>query len=333
MRRALVLPVLVALAGCGSGDFDKLPRAAEPAKSPPLIAEPAGEVYDVGNEPEGVVADAQTGLVAVALRDPDDLVLFDADARKVLKRVALPESARHLGIAGPGGPVLVPAERANALSLVDLPNGRVRTTKVGPYPHDATAAQGKVFVGDERARTATVVVDGHNTGTIGVASQPGGLATLDRDRMIGVISVRERVLEIFDARSQERVGRIDAGVGPTHLVTDGRNRIYVTDTAGDGLLVYRVKPKLELLRRLRVAGSPYGIAIDITAQRLWVTTTATNEIVALDIRGGQPKTLGRLPAVRQPDTASIDETRGKLYVTGRLDGVLQVLDARATRIP
>lgn len=67
------------------------------------------------------MADAKTGLVAVGVRDPSRLVLVDGRSGRIVERVALPGGVRHLQLAAPGGPVLLPSEGADALLAVELP--------------------------------------------------------------------------------------------------------------------------------------------------------------------------------------------------------------------
>lgn len=273
------------------------------------------------------MADDVSGRVAVSLRNPDVLALLDARRGRVLRRVPIPESARHLSLLRPGGPVLVPSERANSLAQVALPGGRVTATRVGNYPHDAIAAGGRIFVGDERGSTVTVIEGDRVIKTFRVALQPGGLAPLDDGRKVAVVSVRERVLEIYDARSFKRLARVDAGVGPTHVVANDRDVLWVTDTSGDALLVFQAGRRLQLTRRYALLGAPYGIAVDRRPQhaRLWVTLTRTNELIELST-GTRPRELRRYPGVRQPDTVAVDQRSGRVFVTGTADGVLQLVD-------
>jgi DNA-binding beta-propeller fold protein YncE len=316
------------LAACGSTPREQLPRAAEPARSPPLTAAPAGRIVPVGPAPEGVVADRVTGVVAVGLRKANRLVLVDGATARIERRIRLPASPRHLALEAPGGPVLVPAERSDDLVRVSLPGGRLAATRVGDFPHDATAAAGgRVFVGDERGHTVTVLRGNRRIGRIRAAWQPGGLATADDGRKVAVVSVRERVLEIYDARTLRPVGRVPAGVGPTHVVSDRGNLLYVADTAGDALLVFHLRPRLELTRRLYLAGAPYGLAIDPGRRRIWVTLTRSNRLIEL-VGGARPHFRRDHPAVRQPNTVAVDERTGRVYVTGLSDGVLQVLAPR-----
>lgn len=315
------------MTGCGSLDEDRTPKAAEPARAPAPREAPAGEVVRVGPLPEGVVADTRTHTVAVGVRDPDELVLLDGRSGRVTRRVELPAAPRHLQLAGSGGPVLVPAERADALAEVPLvgpTQGRLRETAVGAQPHDATAVGDRVFVGDERGDTVTVLEKGRQVGRFAVARQPGGLAPAGDGSQVAVVSVRDRVVELFDAETFKRLGKVNAGVGPTHVVSDDKQYLYVTDTAGDALLVFRTDPELRLVRRLAMPTSPYGIALDRRRERLFVTLTGTNRLVKLWTNG--PRTVANLPTVQQPDTVAVDETTGRAFITGRVDGVLQLLD-------
>jgi hypothetical protein len=157
----------------------------------------------------------------------------------------------------------------------------------------------------------------------------GSVAAVEGGRAIAVVSVRERVLEVYDSDTLQRIARVPAGVGPTHVVSGRGGLIYVVDTTGDGLLVFELQPHLRLTRRLPILGTPYGIAADPVNQRLWVTTTRTNRLVEL-VDGARPHRLRSFPAVRQPDTVAVDTERHRVYVTGRADGVLQIVDARDT---
>jgi DNA-binding beta-propeller fold protein YncE len=139
---------------------------------------------------------------------------------------------------------------------------------------------------------------------------------------VAVLSARKRRLELLDARTRRRLAAAPAGTGPTQVVSDGGHYAYVTDTKAGSLLVFRTAPELQLTRRYALPGSPYGIAYDRRAKRLWVTLTATNELVEL-AAGARPHRLRRFPTVRQPNGVAVDP-RGRVLV--KSDGVLQVID-------
>ena len=338
--RALVLfplaAVLLLLAGCGPGGEaaqkeppPEPPPAPEPAEAPPLEEEPAGRVVGVGPAPEGIVADSETGLVAVALRNPNELALVDGGSGETVRRVGLPESARHLGLAGPGGPVLVPAEGSDSFVRVGLPGGEILgETPVGDFPHNAAALpDGRIFVVNEKASTASMVEDGREVETVETDLKPGGVAVTEGG-LVGVIAVQGLTLEVFEADTLDSVGRVDAGEGPTHVKAGPGNRFYVTDTRGDAVFVYGARPEPEQLDRVPLPGSPYGIAVDPGRGHLWVTLTARQQLVQFDLEGDSLREITRYPTVRQANTVAVDPASGRVFVTGKTDGQLQILDPR-----
>lgn len=331
-----LMPAIVlaaALVGCSDAPPAQPPAepapqrpAAEPAPAPPQ-AQPAGRLIDVGAQPEGVIADAATGLVAVAVRQPNALVLVDARAGTVTDRIELPGSLRHLQLAGPGGPVLVAVESADTLLAVDLPSGDIGwRAPTGRGPHDATAAEGgTVFVTDEFGGSLTVVRDGAVVDTLTDQTQPGGIAAAGD--FVGVIDVRQNDLTAYDAATLRQLGRVEAGDGPTHVVAGPAGRLIVSDTRGNALLVFEVSPSVRQIARLDLPGSPYGLAYDPERDRVWVTLTARNEVVEIDAAATQPAVLNRFLTVRQPNTVAVEAGTGRVFVTGTGDGVLQFLDA------
>ena len=334
MRRAL-LPIACVLAagGCGGsvlaaggcgGSSDGLAPAAEPARSPPLEAEPAGRVVPVGPKPEGLAFDRRTGLLAVALTRPDRLALVDGRSGRTVRRVRLPGAARHLALARPGGPVLVPVEDTAELVTVSLPEGRRRATRVGRQPHAAVAARGpaaggRVFVGNERGRSVSAVEDGRELRRLEAPIGQGGLAAT-RGGVVAVVGVRERAIELFDASTLTSRGRIPVGVGPTHVAARGK-RFFVVDTRGNGLVEIHTDP-LRVHRRTHLEGAPYGIAYDPRRRRFWVTLTASNRVAEVTDR----RLLRTFPTVRQPNSVAVDPLTGRVFVASRKDGVLQLFD-------
>lgn len=321
----MVAAVAAALlgAGCGSATVSELPGAAEPPRSPAPAAPAAGETFPVGNGPEGIVI--HDGTAAVALRDPAELALVDLDAERVTKVLRLPGAPRHLGLARDGS-ALVPAEPADRYLTVALPSGRVtERVTTGAYPHDVAQVEAGIAVGDERGDSVTLVRDDGSTRRVGVASQPGGLAALHDGRLLVVVSVRERVVEVFDGRTLERLSRVSAGVGPTHVACRVEGPCYVLDTQGDALLVLVVSEDgrdARIARRVFVPGGPYGIALDEERARLWVTAPGRNQLLELPAHG-RPRVLRRIPTVRQPDSVAVDTRTGAVVVTGRTAGLLQ----------
>ncbi len=323
----LAVCLLATATGCAGTDEPSPPEelgAAEPGDSPEPDAEPAGTVVELEPQPEGLAYDAVTDLLVVTVREENRLLLVDGGTGRTVREVPLPGHARHLQLAAPGGPVLVPAEDSNTLVLVSLPDGRTTQVDVGEYPHDAAQVEGgAILVADELGGTLSVVDGGEVTQTLDSQTQPGGIAAVGP--LAGVVDVADFTLSVYDVAAGSRLDVIDAGEGPTHVVTDARDRLLVADTRGDAVLVAAADP-LAVVETYTIPGTPYGVAHDDAAQVLWVTLTARNEVVGLSTAGERLTEVARFPTVRQPNTVAVDPDSGRVFVASRATGELQLID-------
>lgn len=335
VRKTLLRNVICALTGClavaacsGSGTPPTKPSptpypgqsAAEPATAPRLTVPPAGRTVDVGVQAEGTAYDDQTQTFAVLVRDPPRLQLLDGNTLTMRRSVPLPGKGRHLSLARPGGPLLVADEGSDSLLQVPLAGGRIVATKVRHFPHDAAqAADGRIFVADEGGRALSVVQGGKQIRVFDDVAQPAGVAAIGDT--VGVIDAKGYTMSTYDAKSLHRTARVAAGKGPTHVVATAHGWFVATDTRGNALLVYHADP-LRLVRRIPLAGSPYGIAYDAGRDEAWVTLTALNQVVAVDPSAAKPRVLARFPTVQQPNTVAVGK---RVYVVGAAKGVVQAI--------
>ena len=170
-------------------------------------------------------------------------------------------SSRRSGRLRVGEHRRAPARRRAArLAAGERPPGRP------PERRPAPARPGPGRRGPHRRR---------RRGTAGDRRRPGAAGRAPRDR------------------AAPPAGAPDAGVGPTRALSDGR-WLWVLDTRGDALLVYRVRPALELARRVYLPGGPVALALDPVKHRLWVTLAETNEVVELPAHG-RPDRAAPLP--------------------------------------
>ena len=82
---------------------------------------------------------------------------------------------------------------------------------------------------------------------------------------------------------------------------------------------------LLMRQRYPVPGAPYGLAYDPKRDLLWVTLTATNEVVAFDVAGGEPEEKHRFPTVEQPNNVAVDPISGRVIVASATGKGIQVI--------
>jgi DNA-binding beta-propeller fold protein YncE len=340
-RLGLVAGALVLAAACGSPPATHRPsppavapvtplRAApEPAVSPPAQRSLPGTVVAFPGGPEGVAVDAR-GEVAVSVRQPDGVVLFPIGRPGDRRRIDLGGEARHLVLAGPDGPLLVPDESDNTLVELALPSGRrAGSVVVGDHPHDAVAAgPSTVFVADELASTIHILRHGRVWRVVTAPLQPGGMAVNPAGTRVVVVGVRGRRITEYTAGGAV-VGSADCGAGPTHAVTGDGGLYWVADTDGGSVLGF------ELTRRgpvqvatIAVGPHPYGLAFDTATDTLWVTITGADRLLGLHLDGSRVASRRSYATVRQPNTVAVDQATGELVVTGSTrPGAIQLIGA------
>jgi len=319
----------VSLAACG-GEAERRTDVPEPAEAPAAAADLPGRIVPLPGAPEGLVWDSVTATLAVAVRAPDGVALVDATTMAERERVPLAGAARHLQLARPGGPVLVPSEGNDRLYRISLPAGEVvGDAPVGRQPHDAAAvAGGAVLVGDELADTVHVVAADGSSRVVPAPAQPGGVAASPDGDVAVVVGVRGRRIAAY-APDGRRLGEADCGVGPTHVRAGPGSLFYVADTQGDAILVFRAGTDgIRQVNRVSTGGgAPYGLAVDIARSRVLVTLTGANELRSYRIDGDDLRPERTWPTVRQPNDVAVDPATGRLVVAGTADGVLQFLEA------
>jgi sugar lactone lactonase YvrE len=340
------MPVVVALSGCGAagatngtaGATNGTAAAAgshepaavrtdvpEPAIAPMLTQRPAGTLVSLPGAPEGMAEDVSGGILAVGVRNPDGVALVSTATGRVRMLVRLPGAPRHLQLAGPTGPVLVPAEKVDQLFQIAIPSGTViADTRVGRQPHDAAAAGQNIFVGNEYSNTVSLIRGGKQVAVEPAPLQPGGVAS--NGQFVVVVGVRGRRIEAY-APDGRALGTARVGVGPTHVRAGPNGLFYVADTEGNDVVIFRVTSSgpQQVGDVCTEPGTPYGIAIDGRRGLVYVTLTATNRLESFRIRGDGLVPVQTWPTVRQPNDVAVDEATGRLFVAGADGGQLQLI--------
>jgi hypothetical protein len=166
----------------------------------------------------------------------------------------------------------------------------------------------------DRARDRLIASDGRSVET---GREPIAAEVLDRGKKVAVLTGRERTLEIYDARTLKRIGKTGAGIGPTGLATDNVELLWVTDVKGDALLVFHLRPRFELIRRVHQIGGPYAIASDRERWGLWITLARTNQLVNYSA-GSRPVLRDTFPSIRDARRVSVSDDTVSVYGKGEI---------------
>ena len=328
---ALGVAAALLLTGCGGPSRPSPVRPAvlccapEPARAVAVGTPPRGTVLGLGGgRPEGIITDPVSGLVVVAVRNPDRLLLVDPAAGRVVRTVAVPGSARHLELVPGGGAVLVPGEDTDLLTTVWLPSGRIGTSvKVRKQPHDvAVTTTGTSYTADEFGGAISVVRDGRVVTTLPGLIQPGGAAGSGDTGT--VVDVRARLLHVL--RGERELALLPAGAGPTHALALTGGTVLVTDTTGGALLLYDVTGNPHQIGVEPLPGRPYGTAYDAGRRRVFITATQDNLLVEYRWDGARLQRVAAFPTVRDAYSVTVVPSTGRVVVAGESGSQLQFLD-------
>lgn len=319
----------VAIVSCSSNPADAPPPTISPASaavSPPAAQVPAGVAHPLPGPGLASVFDGLTRSLVVLGRD--------GHGQAVISVLSAASAGRSVPIA------------AGATAIVGDDSGAAYLSTRGGYLRFdvAKGTVARVDVKDEQDTDFTAIAR-RPDGTLALGSADGTVYTLRSDDTVSTrlhifarvdaLVARGDTLVVLD-RGQTSVTEIDssgakaeqalrAGDGATTIAADPRGRVLVADTRGDELLVFGTDP-LIMRQRYPVAGAPYGLAG--SSRLAWVSQTATNSVVGYDLSTGIPVEKVRYPTVQQPDSLTVDDATGTLYVvSGSGAGVQEISGA------
>jgi YVTN family beta-propeller protein len=223
--------------------------------------------------------DAKQHLLFIAHLGDSEVIVFDTQARRVVRRIphvsrvhgvlAIPELGRVYASATGTNDIVVIDEKS--LQIIDRIPG-------GTYPDGLAYAPDahKVYVSDEHGGTDSVI----------------------------------------DVRTDTRVATVDVGgvIGNTQYDAASRHVFISAETAGE---LVEVDPVTDtIVRRLPVPGARenHGLLIDAPSHRAFVACTGNDRLIVIDLRTGAA--LAELPVARDPDVLALDSQRARLYVAG-----------------
>ncbi|GAA2351975.1 lipoprotein [Saccharopolyspora halophila] len=325
MRRLVIACVCVTttlLTSCGMNQntdplqvTDNL-TAATPANSPASSTRVTGTVHPAPPI-QHTTFDRDTRTLVLA--SGSELILIGRDG----SRRTVPLAAAPASLHVTSGHVLAALPEADQIARVDLRTATSTPTPVAGGPVEATTlpdGRTAAILGD----TNTVAVLDHGKPTTSSEKFTGPAQLLPAGGELNVLDRLTTSITPVDPTNGRKGAGLRAGQGATNAVLDRFGRILTVDTRGQALLAFSTDP-LVLKQRYPLPASPYGIAYDPKNDLAWVTMTATNEVVAYDVAGGQPRETRRLPTISQANSVTVDPDTGNVYIASANGAGYQVV--------
>lgn len=304
--------------------------AAEPGAAPVPARPPTGRVVALPKDtrPWGVVVAPSVGKVYLAPRHRDGLTVVDLATEKA-RTVPTPGSARMIDLAGPDGPLLLPAEDKATLYRLALPSLKVvESVPTRNHPHQAVAVGATTFVSEEFGHAVGVIRGGRRIAELTQPVQPGGITAVAG--RVAAVDVATSTLFVYDATSLKLLAALPAGAGPSHVVPVGGSRVAVCDVRGRAVLTYDLAGTPRALGRAAVPGRAFWLAADPATATVYAALPNTNLVAKVHVGAdGAPTLVSTVPTVRQPVSMDLDPDSGTLYIGGYADSTLQIVPTSA----
>jgi outer membrane protein assembly factor BamB len=288
-----------------------------------VVTPPPGVIRPLSGPGQAAVFDTATATLVVLGPGPADTSSLTTMGRAGPPRT-VPLTAAATAIAGDGAGAVYVSGRGGYFRF-DIATGV-------PTRFDVEDEQGTDFTAVARRADGKVVL-GSADGTVYTLSSPTAVeARLKIFAKVDSLVAQGDNTLVLD-RSQTSVTSVDpsgeraehalrAGEGATNMTLDAAGRVLVTDTRGEGLLVFGTDP-LILRQRYPVRDAPYALAGSKTLT--WVSQTATNVVIGYDLATGIPVEKVRHRTVRQPNSLAFDDVSGTLYVVSGSGAGVQVI--------
>lgn len=218
-------------------------------------------------------------LLFIAHLGDSEVIVFDTEARHVVKRIAN-VSRVHGVLAVPElGRVYASATGTNEVVAIDEKTLEIiARTPGGTYPDGLAYSPEahKVYVSDEHGGTDTIV----------------------------------------DVRTNTRVATVHIGgvIGNTQYDASTHHMFINAQSANE---LVEVDPATDMIvQRMSVPGAKenHGLLIDSDVHRAFVACPGNDQLIVMDLRTG--KALAQFPVAKDPDVLAFDAERQTLYVAG-----------------
>ncbi|MBS4099636.1 YncE family protein [Tsukamurella paurometabola] len=326
---ALALVAAVGIAGCSTTPArEDRPTIvpAQPALAPEPATAPAGTVLPAAAG-EGLAFDPVGRRLAAI--EGNEVVLYTVDGGlKEVTRISTDGRANQV----------VPKGRRGAGFLVATTNAVVQIDgdKAG-FTQRLSGDVLSVAAYDEANDDAVWAVAGTASGDVvalRTAKEPTSIpGPVEASRIlvhgsdVAVVDRLQASLTEVDVagRTMGKGLRVGRGITNASITPDGR--VFAVDTGKNQVIGYTVQPLMEKFLYPEKS-APWAVDYDETDKLMWLTRTATNEVVGYALNTGIPEQRKLFPTVRQPNAIAVDAKTGTLYVQSASGAGIQAIPTR-----
>src|SRR5579875_880218 len=240
----------------------------------------------VGMDPEGVVADATTGLAYVACSRSNAVSVVDL------------ETMTQAGAVGVG---------REPIDIVIDPRTR------------------RVFTADARSDQVSVIDAGTGRviAVIPVGAYPAGLGIDEENRRLYCGDTMGSTMSVIDIDALERVGTVTAELGAGAVAADPRaGRVYCVNFVASSVTVVSAGD-LRVVDRLPMSGWPCAVAVNPRRDEFYVVRSFPGGVVRL--ASASNETLAEMSTPVAPVGLAVGPEGDRLYLGNRGDGSVSVL--------
>ncbi|KXP09419.1 hypothetical protein AXK57_11025 [Tsukamurella pulmonis] len=327
---ALAVVATVALTGCSTTPAREdrptiVPAtpavAPEPATPPAGVVAPAAAGEGLAFDPVTRQLAAIEGTEVVRYRVDGGLTVAGRSTLPARPSQVVPDQDGGFLVAAGKQVVALPSDSDGAVSegrkTYDV-DGEVLT--VAPYRVDGAS----VLAGTSDGR---IVVLGDSSEPKTITGPVEASRILVHDGDVAVVDRLQSSLSEVDVPGGKLGKGLRVGRGITNAAVDPYGRLFAIDTGKNQVIGYTVAPLMQKFL-YPVAGSPWAVGYDESDELMWVSRTATNEVVGYALNTGIPEQRKLFPTVRQPNAIAVDSTTGTLYVQSATGAGIQAIPTR-----
>lgn len=200
-------------------------------------------------------------------------------------------------------------ERGNAISVIDLGTGQVKTIATPISPHNVQVSR-----------------DGRLVLVVGAAEKAEKKGAAKPGEMAGMGGMESGRLLIFDTgtMSAEGVAEIAVGREPAHVVVDAQSRrAYVTNSMDNTLSVVDLQQK-KVVATIATGKMPHGLRASPDGQELYVADVDDNSVSVIDT--ARAKQVALIPVGKAPVQVGFTPDGRRAYVSLRDENSVAVVD-------